>query len=889
MRKQLFLGVAAAALVIPGVAFAQSTSTVDFENSGDIVVTARTTKGIGGVEVSDTAKARGVLNQQFITTRTPGQSILDTINNLPAVSFQNNDPFGSAGGTLNIRGFDASRISLTFDGIPLNDTGNYAVYSNQQLDPELIDNVNVNFGSTDVDSPSAAATGSTVNYRVRNPTDQFGARLLASVGDFKYFRVFGVVDTGVFTSFGTKAWLSASRATNNWFLNNYGVIDKQQYNTKIYQPIGSNGDFISISGNYNQNRNNFGGSAPYRSDRNILNTTTGAVTGVRTAGTGSNNRFPDGFNELPYNVPPCNVQTANAGVADTANTCGTSFDERFNPSNTGSVRINSRFTLAQGLVLTVDPSYQYVKANGGGTVAAREGLRDINPAGGTATPTACNTAPQTATNNCQVGYFAGNPYVGRDLNGDGDLLDTVNILAPSQTQTYRWGVIAGLRYDISDTQTVRVGYTLDWGRHRQTGETGLLQINGVPFDVFPVNSPVTAPNGVVLEKRDRLSYAVLNQVSGQYRGQFLDKRLTVEAGLTAKFFTRNLTNNCFTSSASGFVECFGGDPTLQAALAGYNPTWAPPQTRSYHYNRLLPSAGLQFKANDALTVFANYSQGIQVPGTDNLYNAFFYGRTTNSANPKPEITDNFDLGVRYVTSNIQAQVGPWYTRYANRLASSFDPDTQTTTYRNLGRVDKYGVDGSISYKPIKEVQLYVFGSYLQSDIKTNVQVGTCSATVSALCPAGSVAGVTPIYALTAGKRESGAPVYTFGGSVRGMIGELSGGITAKRTGQRYVNDQNVAQLGCIGTLVNQFNCTGTTFAVSSKFAPAYTLVDLDARLGLGWAGLNKTTYLQLNVQNVFNQYFVGGFSGGTISQFASPQFAQIGYPRTFVVSLNAQF
>ncbi|MEI9926858.1 MAG: TonB-dependent receptor plug domain-containing protein [Sphingomonas sp.] len=34
-------------------------------------------------------------------------------------------PFGSAGGTLTIRGFDSSRISLTFDGIPLNDTGNY--------------------------------------------------------------------------------------------------------------------------------------------------------------------------------------------------------------------------------------------------------------------------------------------------------------------------------------------------------------------------------------------------------------------------------------------------------------------------------------------------------------------------------------------------------------------------------------------------------------------------------------------------------------------------------------------------------------------------------------------------------------------------------------------
>ncbi|MDQ2765013.1 MAG: TonB-dependent receptor plug domain-containing protein, partial [Pseudomonadota bacterium] len=153
MRTKLFAGVAFAALIMPGAAYAQSTGSADLD--GDIVVTARSTKGVGGVQIPDTSKAKGVLTQEFIAHQTPGNSILDTINSLPGVSFQNNDPFGSAGGTLTIRGFDASRIGLTFDGIPLNDTGNYAVYSNQQLDPELIEQVSVNYGSTDVDSPTA--------------------------------------------------------------------------------------------------------------------------------------------------------------------------------------------------------------------------------------------------------------------------------------------------------------------------------------------------------------------------------------------------------------------------------------------------------------------------------------------------------------------------------------------------------------------------------------------------------------------------------------------------------------------------------------------------------------------------------------------------------------
>ena len=91
------------------------------------------------------------------------------------------------------------------------------------------------------------------------------------------------------------------------------------------------------------------------------------------------------------------------------------------------------------------------------------------------------------------------------------------------------------------TIRVRIAYAFDRGRHRQTGETGFLQINGEPFDVFPVNDPIAAGNGDILEKRDRLSIALLHQVSGEYRGEFFDGRLTVNAGLRVPFFTRDLT------------------------------------------------------------------------------------------------------------------------------------------------------------------------------------------------------------------------------------------------------------------------------------------------------------------------------------------------------------
>lgn len=337
-------------------AFAQSTGSQDFDQP-QILVTGSRIKPLEGVSLPDTPKARYVLNSDFIKNQRPGQSIDDIINMIPGVSFQNNDPYGNSGGTLNIHGFDSSRISQTFDGIPLNDTGNYAIYSQQQLDSELIDQVNVSLGSTDIDSPTASATGSTVNYTIRNPTEDFHVRLAGSFGEYNYLHMFGVVDTGTFTPFGTRAFLSASTASNTNPFNHANQTEKYQYNAKIYQPIGDNGDFVSVAGNYNVGRNGNFSSIPLRLD-----------TAGRSVGPSSTTgRFPLTKSEREYDLGHCTAAPAVAGQVDkpAAVPCGSLYDYSFNPSHTGNIRVNSRFTLADGLVLTFDPSYQIVKANGG--------------------------------------------------------------------------------------------------------------------------------------------------------------------------------------------------------------------------------------------------------------------------------------------------------------------------------------------------------------------------------------------------------------------------------------------------------------------------------------------------------------------------------------------
>jgi len=834
--KQFLMGSAAIiAVAIPGAAFAQSTGSQDFEDS--IVVTgARTNQSVGGVRIPDSPKAKVVLTQELIERQRPGQSVNEIINLVPGVSFTNNDPWGSSGGSFTIRGFSSDRISQTFDGLPLNDSGNYAIYTNQQVDPELIESVNVNLGSTDVDSPTAAAVGGTVNINTLMPTDDFGAMASVSYGnivaegsgDRPFHRVFGMVNTGDLTGHGTKAWLSASRAYNEASFANYGKIEKAQYNAKVYQAIGASGDFISVAGHLNVNRNNFGGSPG----------SAAAFAGDKSA------RF--------YNIGgvgyPCTISTAaNPGVADQTNTCGTQFERRYNPSNTGNVRLNSRFTLTDKLTLSVDGGYQYVKANGGGTTSAYEGFFYQG------------TTPLT-------GYFGGSAYFGRDINGDGTLgvdtngngliqgaeSDRFTLLNPSQTVTNRWIGIANLAYDFDDNNRVRLSYSYDRARHRQTGEGGLLQLSGEPFDVFPMNDPLTDSAGNILQKRDRKSYATLNQVAGEYRGQFFQDMLTVTLGVRAPFFQRDLNQYCFTTALNGNVNCVaGGDVAAYSAANPYavnangTPSGAaPPQSRTYKYDKLLPNVGAVFKLPPEISLAGSYAANISVPGTDTLYNSIYLPGNSSASKPVAETSDSFDLGLRYQTSIVQASLTGWYAKYKNRIASAFNDVCDCSIDTNLGAVKKYGIDGSVSVRPIPELLIYAFGSYIDSEIGADVQTGPTT------------------FAATKGNRERGAPAYLWGGRVQGTLGPVDLGAQIKRTGSRYLND------------INTFKVAG------------YTIVDLDLRYNLANLGLEKT-FVQVNVSNLFDKFYIGSFSGGLTT--ASSTNVNFGAPRAISASMVVAF
>ncbi|WP_340589192.1 TonB-dependent receptor [Erythrobacter alti] len=833
MKIRFLLAASVASIVsagFAGTASAQSTGSTDFEET-TIVVTGSVNRDVGGIEIPETPRAKQELNEEIIRRQRPGQSVNDIVNLVPGVSFQNNDPWGSSGGGFTIRGFSADRVSQTLDGIPLNDSGNYALYTNQQVDSEVLSSVNVNLGTTDVDSPTASAAGGTINIRTREPSDFMAITTTASYGQVladgaentDYYRGFVMFDTGDITGNGLKMFGAVSYTNYGVPYNPYGEVDKTQLNARIWQDIGTNGDFVSLTGHFNENVNNFAGSERLST---LLDFYDGGFT--------REERFTvyEGSGEFPCTVDS-NVLIGSGGtpgVSERYNDrgdCGAAFYRRFNPSRTGNVRFNSLFSIADPLTFALDASYQYVKANGGGPDDLRESF--FTPFGGTMGLT---------------GAFNGGYYFGRDLNGDGDLLDRVAGNDPSQTTTDRYGLVANLIYDISSDHRARIAYTLDHARHRQTGQITGMQANGEILDIYAIDTPLLDTFGNEVNKRDRKSFAILNQLSAEYSGRF--GPLNVVAGLRMPFFTRELNQNCYTTSINGFVDC----PTPGQDLSEYealNDDHVGPLSREYNYDKLLPSLGFTYELTDALSAFGNFNMGLSVPGTDPLYDSLYIPEDER-ARPVPETTESFDAGLRFTSGRVQAQLAGWYTRYNDRLASAFDPEARNgegaVVFRNLGVVDKYGLDGSLSFSPTDNTLLYVFGSINESEIQDDVQEG--------------VDGTgAPIFIPTAGNAESGTPSYSFGGRAQAHFAGLELGVQAKHTGPRWINDLNTDR------------------------APSYTLVDFDLRYNIAEFSNGTNAAVQVNVTNIFDEYYIG-FFGGSLDGFG---FAQIGAPRAASISL----
>ncbi|HEX3365620.1 TonB-dependent receptor [Phenylobacterium sp.] len=849
----------ATGLLLASSALAQSTAT----QIQELVVTgARGAPNVSGVitQVQD-AKDVAIVNHEFFEHQQAGQNFAQLINLLPGVNYTSEDATGNLSGDLRIHAFDGAHIGVTIDGTPVNDTGNYAVFPGEYLTAEITDRIIVNLGATSVDSPTASAVGGTVELVTKIPTKDREVIGQATAGSNNFTRYYGEIESGEVGPWGTRMFLTGNYDhADKWV--GAGPEMKEGFDARIYQPL-KGSDFLSLSASYVLEHDYFyDGSSlaqfaqpglskstlDYNTQWSVPTAVAGKVdTPLASCGTLINNGCLNGFQQ---------------GSAGASGLDGNFWALHPNPVVFGTIRGASKFSLTDKLTFTFDPSFFYTLANGGGV----QGISETDPR--------------------LKGNKAGSPGV--DLNGDGDTLDTVDLYSPNNTNTHRWVILSSLLYDMDEHNHFSLGYTLDYGMHRQTQEFGFINpVNGLPGSVFGGNgmdgsTPVATADGSTLRGRDRHSIAELNQVNANYIGKFMDDKLHVNVGVRAPFFKRDLEQFCYTFNGTS-AYCDTIDPALvQAAynagvVAGNTnalstllfgktgsisfdaatklPNFRMPFKQTFNFNKVLPNAGVTYRIADDHMIYATYAEGFSAPKTDDLYSSV-------TALVQPETSESFGVGYRYQTSAVIASVDSFYVNYKNRIVQSFDPTDPTLSIdRNIGAVDIYGVDLSIGAHPFEHFSVYASAEFIKSDVKSNEVVAT----------AGAVALALP----TAGKELVLNPDQTFTANARYDFGWIDVGANVKYTSRRFLDDMNTASL------------------------PDITVVDFDARMPITWWGA-QNTYLQFNVFNLTNtrepykltSSITNAFPvvlNSTTTKTASSYFPTFNAPRTLSVTLHAQF
>jgi iron complex outermembrane recepter protein len=837
----------ATGLILASSALAQSTAT----QVQELVVTgAHGQPNIAGVitQVQE-AKDESIVNHEFFAHQQAGQNFAQLINLLPGVNYTSEDQTGNLSGDLRIHGFDGAHIGITIDGVPVNDTGNYASYPGEYLTPEITDHVTVNMGATSVDSPTASAVGGTIDLVSKIPTKDAELIIQPTVGSNDFSRYYLEGETGEFGPWGTRFYLAGNYDYADKWVGG-GTEMKEGFDARIYQPLKGT-DFISLATSLVVEHDYF-----YESS--------------------SPSQFAQfGKNTLDYNTQWV-VPTARAGVVDTPATGSASapgleqgsagasgFDGNFwglhpNPDIFGTIRGQSKFSLGDKVTFTFDPSFFYTLANGGGVTAIAENDPRLK------------------------GNKAGSPGV--DLNGDGDTLDTVDVYSPSNTQTHRYGLQTSLLYDMDEHNHFQLGYTLDYGMHRQTGEMGFINPEtGMPGSIYAGlgSTPITTADGSILRTRDRHSIAELNQFAVNYIGKFMDDKLHFNVGVRDPYFKRDLQQFCYTYNGTS-AYCDTIDPTL--VQAAYNagvtagntnalstllfgktgsisfspdtktPNFRMPFSQTFNFNKVLPNAGVSYRINDDQMIYATYAESFSAPKTDDLY-------SSSTALVQPETSENYAAGWRYQSTAFTTSFSAWDSQYKNRIVQSFDPTDPTLSIdRNIGDVQIYGLDLEAGAHLFDHLSLYASAEFTKSDVKSNEIVATTGALPLALPTAGKELVLTPDRQVSADAR------YDFGW--------LDVGSSVKYTSKRYVDDMNSATL------------------------PDSTIVDFDARMPITWWGA-QNTYLQFNVFNLTNTrqpFRTSSVSNANpvvlTSTYTKPAVSYFYYydaPRTLSVTLHAQF
>ena len=764
---------------------------------GTVTVTGSGAKlGAGQILNEDTVKARSTVTKDATEKDRATGNSYQALSLLPGINTFNHDATGLFGGGLNVRGFDVTQLGFTINGVPVNDSGSYSVFPQEYVDLENICTQQISQGNPDVESPHVGATGGSVNIVSCDPEEKRRLRVAQTLGQLRLSRTFVRFDSGRLANNMLKTFVSASHTqADKW--KGAGGAKRDHFDAGFSLDLSPDNRILG-SVMYNKAVNN-----------NLQTFTLTQLDKYGYYGDYSTTFTPG---HLPaVSGTPAQVETGPLSPQQF-------YKLALNPFENAIASLSGSFKLAENTYLKVQPYMWYGYGTGGVQQRALAEKTDI------------------ARN-----------IIGadRDLNGDGDLLDTVIVANSSVTKTNRPGITAEVSHLWGNHQ-MKLGFWYERAQHRQTGPAVGVDANGNPADQWLRNGRILRPDGSEFNSRNWLTTSPAYQTYFSDNFTFLNDRGLLTFGARALNITRKFTNF---ANQGGTAVNFTSTYSVEKS-----------------FNDILPQLGARFNIDREQQVFANVGKNFRAPpnfayaptnGNVTLVN----GVAVLTGDIKAETSINTDIGYRYQGKAFTASATAFNVDFTDRQANAFDPATLKSIYTNAGKARTRGIELEAGTVPVNGWSAYASLTLQKSKVLNDIRAGTTTANTQLLPTTGKQFALTPQMLAGLSLQYSEGPFYA----------RLKG----KKTGRQYA------------TLMND------------EEVPSYMTADFDAGYKFSDFMFVKSPLLRLNVSNLGNTKYRNPSSGTVLNAkpvvtptgtfTAGSVFYYLGAPRFFSVTLSADF
>jgi iron complex outermembrane receptor protein len=772
------------------LALAQAASAQQATDVGKVTVTGEGDKlGTGLLIDEDTPKGKSTVTKAQIDKQISSANPYQLMALLPGVNTASQDATGLFGGNLRVRGFNSDQMGFTINGAPVNDSGSFSVFPQEYSDSENLCEVFITQGATDTEAPHVGASGGNVGLSTCAPKDEAGGRVGFSAGDLHFKRLFVRGDTGKIGNF--KGYLSLSKAqVNKW--KGLGKADRDHMDAAVEYQLGN----TKLSGTMLWNK--------------AVNNNFRALT---LAQLGTEGYFADFSPTPPQHVTPV------AGVRQADANPTAYYGYALNPFYNYLITTKANIQLSPAVRVDVEPYYWYGYGTGGTQqFLINEGVGSNRLHGG-------------------VG----------DINGDGDTLDSVIIYRSSVTKTNRPGVTTKISYTL-DNQRILAGFWYERARHRQTGPGTKVDNNGGIQDLWLRNNDVLIryADGALFQGRDVLTISTGESAFVQDTIDLLNSKLQLVPALSHRKIKRDFTN-------------YGSSSANAAVTTAQTFSSIPDYKLTRTYSETLPSLAASFQVTPEAQAFASVSKNFKAPGNFEYFTLANGVTVTNGVGSytslapltvKAETSINTDFGLRYKTDSFKTSATFFLTKFKNRIASGYDPETASTHDYNVGDSTIKGLELEAGTAVFKGFSGYASFTYTKSTIDSNIP-----------------ASATTTFP-TAGVQFPDTPKKMLALSLQYAEGPFLANLATKYTGRRNI------------TLVGDTSLGG------------YATVDLNMAYQLPKNAFFKNPTIRFNVANLADKRYLlaNSGSGSSISIQASnnPQ-TYGGAPRFISIAGQSDF